>query len=67
MYDDVGIYYDTTCPSRLEKFLLEQPLQDQEQIKLAEKALSQILTYQLSKYNHALDFSEIPSIKEKSY
>lgn len=65
VYDDVGIYYDTTCPSRLEKFLLEQPLQDQEQIKLAEKALSQILTYQLSKYNHALDFSEIPSIKEK--
>lgn len=65
VYDDIGIYYDTTRPSRLEKLLLEQPLQDQEQIKLAEKALSQILTYQLSKYNHALDFSEIPSIKEK--
>lgn len=65
VYDDIGIYYDTTRPSRLEKFLLEQPLQDQEQIKLAEKALSQILTYQLSKYNHALDFSEIPSVKEK--
>ncbi|STY62059.1 Capsule polysaccharide biosynthesis protein [Mannheimia haemolytica] len=65
VYDDIGIYYDTTRPSRLEKFLLEQPLQDQEQIKLAEKALYQILTYQLSKYNHALDFSEIPSAKEK--
>ncbi|GAB1668842.1 capsular polysaccharide biosynthesis protein [Mannheimia haemolytica] len=65
VYDDIGIYCDTTRPSRLEKLLLEKPLQDQEQIKLAEKALSQILTYQLSKYNHALDFSEIPSVKEK--
>ncbi len=65
VYDDIGIYYDTTCPSRLEKLLLEKPLQDQEQIKLAERALSQILTYGLSKYNHALDFSEIPSAKEK--
>lgn len=65
VYDDIGIYYDTTCPSRLEKLLLEKPLQDQEQIKLAERALSQILTYRLSKYNHALDFSEIPSAKEK--
>ncbi|MEG9544797.1 capsular polysaccharide biosynthesis protein [Mannheimia sp. HC-2023] len=58
VYDDVGIYYDTTRPSRLENLLLEQPLQDEAKIKNAEKALSQILTYQLSKYNHALDFCE---------
>lgn len=58
VYDDVGIYYDTTRPSRLENLLLEQPLQDEAEIKNAEKALSQILTYQLSKYNHALDFCE---------
>ncbi|MEG9481948.1 capsular polysaccharide biosynthesis protein [Mannheimia sp. HC-2023] len=58
VYDDVGIYYDTTRPSRLENLLLEQPLQDEVEIKNAEKALSQILTYQLSKYNHALDFCE---------
>ncbi|GAB1659543.1 capsule biosynthesis protein [Mannheimia haemolytica] len=65
VYDDVGIYYDTTRPSRLEKLLLEKPLQNEEEIKVAERALSQILTYQLSKYNHALDFTEKPNSQEK--
>lgn len=58
VYDDVGIYYDTTRPSRLETLLLEKPLQDKTEAELAEKALSQILKYRLSKYNHALDFPE---------
>lgn len=65
VYDDVGIYYDTTRPSRLEKLLLEKPLQDESETKLAEKALSQILKYQLSKYNHALDFTEQYSTDDK--
>lgn len=65
VYDDVGIYYDTTRPSRLEKLLLEKPLQDESETKLAEKALSQILKYQLSKYNHAFDFTEQYSADDK--
>lgn len=65
VYDDVGIYYDTTRPSRLEKLLLEKPALSDSDSKNAEKALSKILKYQLSKYNHALDFAEQPNPDEK--
>lgn len=65
VYDDVGIYYDTTRPSRLEKLILEKPLSNDIDIKTAETALSRILKYQLSKYNHAPDFLEPSHPQEK--
>lgn len=65
IYDDVGIYYDTTRPSRLENLLLHRPLVNSVDYEKAEKALSLILKYQLSKYNHALNFTDIPNPKDK--
>lgn len=55
--DDVGIYYDTTQPSLLEKYILESNFSDVE-LDDAQKALDLICRYQLSKYNQAVDFVE---------
>lgn len=55
--DDVGIYYDTTQPSLLEKYILESNCSDVE-LADAQKALDLICRYQLSKYNQAVDFVE---------
>ncbi|QIW15221.1 capsule biosynthesis protein [Pasteurellaceae bacterium RH1A] len=52
VYDDVGIYYDTTRPSRLENLILQSEL-DAEQ---TQKALDLIIQNKLSKYNQAVDF-----------
>lgn len=52
--DDVGIYYDTTRPSRLEQLILS-PLPPAE-LREAERALELIVAFGLSKYNHAPDF-----------
>lgn len=51
VYDDIGIFYDTTSPSRLEKLILEQYI-SKEFLAVAQKALDLICQYQLSKYNH---------------
>lgn len=58
--DEVGIYYDTTCPSRLEQLILAADY-DEALLSQASQAMKQIVAYQLSKYNHAPDFSETPS------
>ena len=55
--DGVGIYYDTTQPSLLEKYILESNFSDVE-LANAQKALDLICRYQLSKYNQAVDFAE---------
>ncbi len=62
VYDDMGIYYDTTQPSRLEQLILQAHLTEQE-INQAKRAIQQILSHQLSKYNHAPDWTEPASDK----
>lgn len=56
VYDDVGIYYDTTRPSRLENLILHFQA-DESLLNQAKAAKEQIIHYQLSKYNHAPDFN----------
>ncbi|WGE31767.1 capsular polysaccharide biosynthesis protein [Actinobacillus genomosp. 2] len=55
VYDDLGIYYDTTRPSRLEQLILASHLSADE-LHQAEKAIQLIIRHHLSKYNHNLDF-----------
>lgn len=55
--DKVGIYYDTTRSSELEQLILAQA-QSPELLAEAQVAVEQIVGYQLSKYNHAPNFSE---------
>lgn len=57
VYDDIGIYYDTTRSSRLEELILHSQLTP-EQMRAAESAISLIQRNQLSKYNHNGDFKE---------
>ncbi|WP_115608524.1 capsular polysaccharide biosynthesis protein [Actinobacillus ureae] len=57
VYDDVGIYYDTTRPSRLEALILHSQLTP-EQMHAAERAICLIQRNRLSKYNHNADFTE---------
>ena len=51
--DDIGIYYDATRPSRLERILNNGSLSDDEQSGAADQAIHLIKTHGLSKYNHA--------------
>ncbi|MDU8925040.1 capsular polysaccharide biosynthesis protein [Pasteurellaceae bacterium LIM206] len=53
VYDDIGIYYDTTRPSRLERLILAADLTENE-LNQAELAMKLICRYQLSKYNHTV-------------
>lgn len=53
VYDDLGIYYDTTVPSRLEALILQANF-SVEMLKMAQQALNLIIEYQLSKYNHVV-------------
>lgn len=53
VWDDIGIYYDTSSPSRLEKLILDIS----GSLNEAENAMRTIVTHQLSKYNHAPAFS----------
>ena len=57
VYDDIGIYYDTTQPSRLEQLILAADMPS-EMLNQAQQAIDLILTHRLSKYNHAPDFSD---------
>lgn len=63
VYDDLGIYYDCSHPSRLEKLILNAPSQD---LSEAKQALALILRYGLSKYNQAPDFSPPPKPEGRS-
>lgn len=51
--DHTGIYYDATGPSDLENLLNKEGWETPELMASAGKALSSILRYGLSKYNHA--------------
>ncbi len=59
--DDVGIYYDTTAPSRLSALLngpaagRPDPLDDPQLLARARSCLRRIAEAKLSKYNHAPD------------
>ena len=52
VHDDVGIYYDTTRPSRLENLILVNHI-NANMLAEAERARALIVAEQLSKYNHA--------------
>jgi capsular polysaccharide export protein len=54
LVDDLGIYYDATRPSRLEKLIGEGC--DCQEMALAQEALALVRDLRLSKYNHAPDF-----------
>lgn len=64
--DDVGIYYDTTAPSRLTALLNapagseSDPLDDPQLLARAERCLRRIAAAKLSKYNHAPDPRQHP-------
>ncbi|MCB9636598.1 MAG: capsular polysaccharide biosynthesis protein [Sandaracinus sp.] len=53
--DDLGIHYDTTQPSRLERLVLESEL-DAPQRARAQRGLATLRHLQLSKYNHQPPF-----------
>lgn len=53
VFDDIGIYYNTTRPSRLEQLILNADSMPPELLNDAEKAIKLILDNKLSKYNHA--------------
>lgn len=58
VWDDVGIYYDTSHPSRLENLILASDGSlKTEDLAAAEQAMLEIVSHRLSKYNHAPDFS----------
>lgn len=50
--DDVGIYYDATRPSRLERLIADGQLDTAARIE-AKRGLALLSLYRLSKYNHA--------------
>lgn len=56
--DDLGIYYDASHPSRLE-VLIKEEARTQGLQGDAERAIQFIVENDLSKYNHALPFTEI--------
>ena len=54
--DDIGIYYDATAPSRLEKILQTYDFHsDEALLRMAKEAIALIKKYHISKYNHAPD------------
>ncbi|EPV1941529.1 capsular polysaccharide biosynthesis protein [Campylobacter jejuni] len=55
--DDIGIYYDTTAPSKLENLLNTYEFKDEE-IKQAKKVIELIKKYKISKYNNNLDIPD---------
>ncbi|MCS2609167.1 capsular polysaccharide biosynthesis protein [Halomonas dongshanensis] len=52
--DHTGIYYDATRPSDLENWLNDATF-DHDELALAERCMTQLRHYRLSKYNHAPD------------
>ena len=52
--DEVGIYYDSTQPSRLEQLIQQVATDDLTLQQQAEAALQYVVTHDLSKYNHSL-------------
>ncbi|MDO4641344.1 MAG: capsular polysaccharide biosynthesis protein [Neisseria sp.] len=68
VWDDKGIYYDTTRPSRLEQLVLSSNQLEAAFLKQSEEAIASITANELSKYNHAPSFSDRhsqPALLEK--
>lgn len=55
--DDIGIYYDTSKPSRLEQLILATESMPSEMLAQAQQAWDLIVQNKLSKYNHAPELS----------
>ncbi len=52
VFDDIGIYYDATAPSRLENILNSYDFKnDKELIETSKEAIAKIIEYKISKYN----------------
>lgn len=51
--DDLGMYYDATRPSRLQRLIDDASCLHPDEIAQAERAMQIIVSQQLSKYNHA--------------
>ncbi len=50
VFDDIGIYYDATCPSRLEELLNNVQLTTEQQDRI-QQLIQQIIKNKLTKYN----------------
>ena len=58
VWDDVGIYYDTSRPSRLENLILASDISESTaDLAAVHQAMQFIVSEQISKYNHAPVFS----------
>ena len=66
--DDIGVYYDATSPSKLEKLLNSYDFKnDKELMAIAKKAKRKIIEYKISKYNNFknIDLSYLNNSKKK--
>ena len=55
--DNIGIYYDTTKPSKLENILNSYDFKNDKRLMLiAKEAISKIIEYKISKYNNFKEF-----------
>lgn len=66
VYDNIGIYYDTTRPSRLEQLILAADAMPSETLAQARQAMDFILKHHLSKYNHAPELSDNHPLRSPS-
>ncbi|MGC4063644.1 MAG: NTP transferase domain-containing protein [Polyangiaceae bacterium] len=62
VFDDLGIYYDPSRPSRLERLLAETDFSEAD-LKAAERLRQAILSLRISKYNTHGDRSFVPAAK----
>ncbi|WP_181925858.1 capsular polysaccharide biosynthesis protein [Cupriavidus taiwanensis] len=63
--DDLGIYYDATRPSRLERIISEGAYSD-EILEAADRAIDLVCAHRISKYNHANTVGFSPPTKSRS-
>lgn len=66
VYDNIGIYYDTTRPSRLEQLILAADAMPSETLTQARQEMDFILKHHLSKYNHAPELSDNHPLRSPS-
>ncbi|MEZ4326867.1 MAG: hypothetical protein R3B40_16745 [Polyangiales bacterium] len=63
--DDVGIYYDATRPSRLERILQESELDDDVLLDRARRCMASIRHAQISKYNASPTVDLGPRVRQR--
>ncbi len=59
VFDDLGIYYDASKPSRLEELIIHGKI-SQHDLERAKKLITEIKENQISKYNHASEDPKTP-------